>query len=130
MYRVSQEKFENLINDALDTLPEKYIKLLNNVVIVSEDQPSEEQKTRLHLVHGQTLYGLYEGIPLTQRGTGYNLVLPDKITIFKQPIEWTSNSLKELSEQVHHTLWHEIAHFFGLGHSQIYKLDGTKNSNE
>lgn len=127
MHSVSQKQFEELINSSLDSLPEKYIKLLNNVVIVTADQPSEEQKTRLHLVNGQTLYGLYEGIPLTQRGSGYNLVLPDKITIFKNPIEHSANSLEELREQVHHTLWHEIAHFFGLGHDQIYKLDGTTN---
>lgn len=126
MFRVSQEQFEDLINNALDTLPKKYIERLNNVAIITEDIPTEKQRSKLHLHNGQTLFGLYEGIPLTQRGSNYNLVLPDIITIFKIPLEYTSHSLAELTEAVRHTLWHEIAHYFGLNHDKIYKLDGTQ----
>lgn len=125
MFRVSEEEFEDLVNDALDSLPEKYISRLNNVVIVTENEPSPEQRTKLHLHNGQTLYGLYEGIPMTKRGSNYNMVLPDKITIFKLPLEYNSHNLNELKERVRHTLWHEIAHFFGLGHDAIYRRDGT-----
>ena len=125
MYSVSQQEFEDLINISLDELPQDYIKRLNNVVIVTSDLPTEEERARLHLHNGQTLYGLYEGIPMTQRGGNYNLVLPDKITIYKLPIEAVSHSLAELKAQIKHTLWHEIAHFFGLNHDRIYKLDGT-----
>lgn len=125
MYRVSDAKFDQLITDAMDKLPEKYMKRLHNVAIVIGDVPTEEQRKKFHLVHGQTLFGLYEGIPLTQRGSNYNLVLPDKITLFKIPMEYASNSLAQLGEQVRHTLWHEIAHYFGLGHQQIHRLDGT-----
>ena len=125
MYSVSQQEFENLINVSLDELPKDYIKRLNNVAIVTSDLPTEDERHRLHLHNGQTLYGLYEGIPMTQRGSNYTLVLPDKITIYKLPIEASSNSLPELKAQVKHTLWHEIAHFFGLNHDRIYKLDGT-----
>ncbi len=125
MFRVSQEQFEDLINKALDTLPKKYVERLNNVAIITEDLPSEQQRAKLHLHNGQTLFGLYQGIPLTQRGAGYNLVLPDIITIFKIPIEYSAHNLEEVSEQVRHTLWHEIAHYFGLDHDKIYKLDGT-----
>lgn len=126
MFHVTDNQFEELINQSLDELPQKYISKLNNVAIVTQDQPTEEQRLRLHLHNNQTLYGLYEGIPLTQRGSGYNLVIPDVITIFKGPIETGANSFSELKEQIKHTLWHEIAHFFGLGHSRIYKLDGTQ----
>ncbi len=127
MYHVSQEEFEELINTSLDELPQDYVKRLNNVAIVTANDPTEEERRRLHLHNGQTLYGLYEGIPMTQRGMGYNLVLPDKITIYKHPIEASSHTLAQLKEQVKHTLWHEIAHFFGLDHDRIYKLDGTKS---
>lgn len=126
MHKVSQEHFEDLVNRALDSLPKKYIERLNNVVIITEDNPSQEQRAKLHLHNGQTLFGLYEGIPLPQRGSGYNLVLPDKITIFKEPLEYSAHTEAQLAEAVRHTLWHEIAHFFGLQHDQIYRLDGTR----
>lgn len=125
MYRVSHAQFEELINNALDSLPNKYIKRLNNVAIITADEPSSQQRTKLHLHNGQTLFGLYEGIPLTQRGSNYNLVLPDVITIFKNPHEHNAHNQKELAETIRHTLWHEIAHYFGLDHDKIYKLDGT-----
>ncbi len=125
MFTVDQQKFEELINSALDSLPKKYIKRINNVAIITADNPTTQQRAKLHLHNGQTLFGLYEGIPLTHRGAGYNLVLPDIITIFKLPIEHSVNSLDELSEAIKHTLWHEIAHYFGLNHDRIYKLDGT-----
>ena len=125
MFKVSQSQFEDLINKALDSLPKKYIEKLDNVAIVTADEPNEQQRRKLHLHNGQTLFGLYQGIPLTQRGTSYNLVLPDIITIFKHPIEHSVNNLDELTEAVRHTLWHEIAHYFGLDHNKIYKLDGT-----
>lgn len=125
MFKVTDQVFDSLITDALDTLPKKYISKLNNVVITIDDRPSLEQRQKLHLHDGQTLYGLYEGIPMTQRGSNYSFVLPDKITIFKEPIEFTSSNLEDMQEQVRHTLWHEIAHFFGLGHDAIYRRDGT-----
>ncbi len=114
-----------MINQALDELPKEYVERLNNVAIVTEDEPTEEQRQKLHLHFGQTLFGLYEGIPLTQRGNNYSLVLPDKIILFKKPLESTSRNKTELKANIKHTLWHEIAHFFGLDHDRIYRLDGT-----
>ena len=128
MYKVTQSEFETIVADAIDSLPEKYGTRIQNVVFVSEDSPTPEQRRKFHLHNNQTLYGLYEGIPLPSRGAQYNLVLPDKITIFKHPIEAGSNSLEELKEEVRHTVWHEVAHYFGLEHDQIYKLDGTTPS--
>jgi predicted Zn-dependent protease with MMP-like domain len=125
MYRVSDNKFEELMSTALDELPYKYVSRLNNVVIVMEYEPTNEQLQKLHLHDGVTLFGLYEGIPMTQRGSGYTLVLPDKITLFKIPIEDSVTTMLSLKKQIKHTLWHEIAHFFGLDHARIHKLDGT-----
>lgn len=123
MLEVSDEQFDRLISEAMDELPQQYIKRLDNVAITYDDEPSLEQREKLKLNCHQTLYGLYEGIPLTKRGAGYNLVLPDKITIFKTPMLQSSQSLDELKEQVKHTLWHEIAHYYGLDHDRIHDIE-------
>jgi len=122
---MSDEEFEEIVSRALDNLPQKYTSKLDNVAIVIADEPTEEQRQKLKLRCDQTLFGLYEGVPQTARGNNYNLVLPDKITIFKLPITRGKSDEKSLYEQVRHTLWHEIAHHFGLRHDQIHKLDGT-----
>ena len=123
MHIVNQADFEQLVAKAIDDIPPHYAKHIKNLAFVVEDEPSLEQRHRLHLHNNQTLYGLYEGVPLTKRAGNYNLVLPDKITIFKRPMEFTSNSLTELEEQVRHTLWHEVAHYYGLDHGRINKLE-------
>jgi predicted Zn-dependent protease with MMP-like domain len=74
-------------------------------------------------VHGLTLYGLYEGIPLTQRTNNYSGVLPDKITIFRLPILAGASTRAEVVKQVKNTVWHEVAHHFGLAHDRIRELE-------
>ncbi len=112
-------EFDQLISRAMDELPQKYIKGLNNVVIVYADDPDEHQRAKSHLGEGSILLGLYEGIPLTKRGSGYTFVLPDKITLFKNPILAVVQTESELFEQIKRTLWHEIAHYYGLDHDRI-----------
>lgn len=123
MQPITSEEFEQFVSDAIDSLPPSYIDNMKNVVIVVEDDPTPEQREKLHLVDGVTLYGLYEGIPLTQRGSNYSLVLPDKITIFKNPIMQNSVNIPALKEQIKRTVWHEIAHHYGLGHKRIHELE-------
>lgn len=123
MQDVTDEMFNNFIAESLDELPQEYTSRLNNVLITFEDQPTAEQRQKLSLHGNQTLFGLYEGIPLTQRGAGYQMVLPDKITIFKLPMQHATNDLDSLRAQVKHTLWHEIAHYFGLGHDRIHEIE-------
>ena len=123
MFIVSNEQFEAMISEAMDELPQKYIAGLQNIVITFEDLPTQEQRRRQNLQAWQTLFGLYEGIPRTQRGNNYNLVLPDKITIFKIPLEQASNNDNDLKENIKRTLWHEIAHYYGLGHDRIHELE-------
>lgn len=120
---MTDQQFEQLIAQALDRLPAKYTQNMNNVAIVYEDQPSLAQQRQLALRCDQTLFGLYEGIPLTARGAGYNLVLPDKITLFKLPLLAASDNETELKINIKHTLWHEIAHHFGLNHDRIHELE-------
>lgn len=122
MYDLTDEQFDALITRAMDELPQEYITGLQNVAIVMADEPSEEQKTKMKLRENAILLGLYEGIPLTQRGAGYTFVLPDKITLFKHSILRVVNSEDELFEQIKRTLWHEIAHYYGLNHDRMNEL--------
>ncbi len=117
----TDQEFENLISKAMDELPKRDIENLDNVVVTYADEPNQHQVQKLRLRGDSLLLGLYEGIPLTQRGIGYNLVLPDKITLFKLPlIKYTAMRGSKIYEEIKHTLWHEIAHFYGLNHSDIH----------
>lgn len=120
MQDVSDEQFEAMIGKALDDLPEKYVsRLLKDVAVTWDDVPSQHQRHQLQLRHDQSLFGLYEGVPLPQRG-GMTKIMPDKITLFRYPLMRFSRDLDDLQERVKHTLWHEMAHYFGLNHDQIH----------
>jgi predicted Zn-dependent protease with MMP-like domain len=123
MYELNDEQFDQVITESMNELPEMYIKNLRNVAITIADEPTMQQRKQLQLRCNQTLFGLYEGIPLTKRGNGYNLVLPDKITLFKLPLLSVSHDTKSFKEQVKRTLWHEIAHHYGLDHARIHELE-------
>ena len=120
---LTDERFDQLISKAMDDLPQEYIKGLDNVAIVYADWPDQYQAQKAGLREGNILLGLYEGIPLTQRGAGYSFVLPDKITIFKHSILMTVHDEHSLYEQIKRTLWHEIAHYYGLDHDRIHSLE-------
>jgi predicted Zn-dependent protease with MMP-like domain len=116
---MTDTEFDVFITRAMNELPQKYIKGLNNVAIVMADDPTIEQKLKMNIDNNHLLLGLYEGIPLTKRGAGYNFVLPDKITLFKNSILAVTHNEAELFEQIKRTLWHEIAHYYGLDHGRI-----------
>lgn len=120
----TDKEFDQLISKAMDDLPKRDIENLQNVVITYADEPDQHQSHKMNLRHDTLLLGLYEGVPLTQRGAGYNLVLPDKITLFKLPVvKYCQMTGEALAEQVKHTLWHEIAHFYGLNHTEIHRRE-------
>ena len=123
MYEVTDDHFQQLVASAIDNIPKKYLDHMQNVAFIVEDWPSPEQRERLHLQPHQTLFGLYEGVPLPQRGGNSNLLLPDKITLFKRPMELSSGSLAELKSRIGRTIWHEVAHYYGLDHVRIYDLE-------
>lgn len=122
MLNFTDEQFDEYITRAMDELPQEYIKGLDNVAIVQADMPTDEQRVKMKLDDNHLLLGLYEGIPLTQRGNGYSFVLPDKITLFKHAILQVARNEEELFEQIKRTLWHEIAHYYGLNHARIDEL--------
>lgn len=123
MHEVTDEQFDQIIQRAMSELPPDYIRNLDNVAITYAEAPTDDQLTTNHVLPGHLLLGLYEGIPLTQRGANYTHVLPDKITIFKQPILTVTRDEAEFFEQTKRTLWHEIAHHYGLEHNRIHTLE-------
>lgn len=123
MQYISDEQFDAIISRAMDELPQDYIKGLENVVIVYADEPNQYQAPKAGTKQGGLLLGLYEGIPLTKRGGNYTFVLPDKITLFKHALLTISHDEAGFFEHVKRTLWHEIAHYYGLDHERIHFLE-------
>ena len=114
-------QFERLVTDALDQLPDSVLQMLDNVEVVIEDWPTEAQLNR-DGSDPEMLFGLYEGIPLTERGHGYSMVLPDKITIFRRPLERAFPSRHELMRQVRVTVVHELGHHLGMDEDRLEEL--------
>lgn len=124
MIELTDGEFERLIARAMDELPSEYIRNLDNVAITFADEPTSEQLRKQGVREGSLLLGLYEGIPQTARySSGYSGILPDKITLFKRPILAVTHDESSLYEQVKRTLWHEIAHHYGLDHGHIHGLE-------
>jgi predicted Zn-dependent protease with MMP-like domain len=128
MLEISDEQFDAIISKAMDDLIQTHkthMQAIKNLALVYADEPTERQRQELQLMANETLFGLYEGVPLARRQGAVNNYPPDKITIFKNPMLQYVSSIKELEDQVRHTLWHEVAHYFGLDHDQIHKLERT-----
>ncbi len=114
--------FERLVAEAIEGIPEPFKSRLVNVAVVVEDRPSKEVLASFGMSAGETLLGLYEGIPLTSRGEGYNLVPPDRIIIFRRPILELCRTAGELREQVRRTVLHEVAHFYGISDEELERM--------
>ena len=112
------KRFRELVEEAIDSLPEEFAKRLNNVSVVVEDDPSPELLKSLKLPSWALLFGLYQGAPQTRRGN-YSGVLPDKITIFKNSIERVARGEEEIKTQIRATVVHEIGHHFGLSEREL-----------
>lgn len=126
--------FETLVARGVDAIPERFLDRLENVALLIADVPDEDQRAEMHLRGEDDLLGLYEGVPLSERGSEYGgLVLPDRITVFKHATlaehEETGIPVEDI---VRDTVWHEIAHYFGLTESDVEKREraGTNQSHE
>ena len=125
MIEISDKQFESIVSQAIDGIPPPYIDRLENVAFIIEDTPTPQQSQQLGLRCHDLLFGLYEGVPLPLRN-GSTKLLPDKITLFKKPLQMVSADLAELTKHVKDTVWHEVAHYYGLGHKRIHELEQPK----
>jgi predicted Zn-dependent protease with MMP-like domain len=119
------EKFEKLVIAAVAGMPDEFKQLLDNVDICIQDWPDRQQLKSVGLQDKYDLLGLYEGTPMTERDQGYNLVLPDKISIFQKPLEAQCSSDRELKEEIVRTVKHEIAHYFGLDDERLEQIENS-----
>lgn len=122
MARMDGSAFEQLVADVLDNLPGEFGRHLDVVEVQIAARPSRAQRRSLGLKPAETLYGLYEGVPLTERSSDL-LLTPDLITIFQEPLERDFPNPDQLRAQVRRTVLHEIAHFFGISDERLHELD-------
>lgn len=120
---MDRERFETLVTRVIEDLPEEFLTRLHNIDIVVEDRPSRDQLERTGLGYDETLLGLYEGIPQTERGSYYGLVTPDKITIFRKPIEASCRHDTEIIAEIQRVVKHEIAHHFGISDAKLTQIE-------
>lgn len=119
MVTVTRRRFEELVGDALDTIPREIWADMENVAVLVEDWPTEGQGA----TDGRTLLGLYEGIPVTKRSPlGYSGAMPDRITIFRGPLCERASDEADLARQVHVTVLHEVGHYFGMSDARLREL--------
>ena len=120
---MDRERFEWLVAKAVDSLPDEFSTKLENIDVVVEEQPTPNQLAEVGLKRGETLLGLYQGVPLTKRGRHYGLVVPDKITVFQKPIEAKCRYDAEIMTEIRRVVQHEIAHYFGIGDARLRQLE-------
>jgi predicted Zn-dependent protease with MMP-like domain len=120
---MERQRFEWLVARAVKSLPKEFRTRLENVDVVVEAWPTQDQLTKAGLRRGQILLGLYQGVPLTKRGRRYGLVAPDKITIFQRPIEARCRFEAEIIAEIQRVVRHEIAHHFGIGDARLRQLE-------
>jgi predicted Zn-dependent protease with MMP-like domain len=116
------ETFERLVAQALDDLPPDIQHTLDNVEVVIEDWPDPTTLRRAGVRHPTQLLGFYHGVPRTKRTHSYGLVLPDKITVYRRPIEMRSRTTEELRATVRRVVEHEIAHHFGIDDDRLREI--------
>lgn len=119
---MERERFEELVAEAVESLPEKFKEALENIAVLVADWPTREQLEAVGLRRKDELFGLYEGVPLPKRTHNYQMVLPDRITIFQKPIEMRYHSEELIRRKIQSTVRHEIAHYFGISDKRLRDL--------
>jgi predicted Zn-dependent protease with MMP-like domain len=127
---MNRERFEKLVAQAVEALPEEFQEKLENFDVVVEDYPSSAQLRKANLGKGFTLLGLYEGVPLTRRQSNYGMVPPDKITIFQKAIEIECRGTDDINikTEIQKVVRHEIAHHFGIGDARLKQIEDEKSN--
>ena len=123
---MERERFEELVRKALDELPEEIAERMSNVDVEVQDRPTAQQLVSTGVPAGGMLLGLYQGIPLTQRTSGYHMVPPDRIVIFQRPLESIARDEDDLVERVRATVIHEVAHHFGISDERLRQIEAER----
>ena len=128
---MNQEHFKKLVAEGFDAIPERFRKLVENVALFVEDEPSAEVRAEEELLGDETLFGRYVGVPRTARGEDYGIgaTLPDVIMVYRLPIEEEAGENPEMiREIVRDTVWHEIAHHFGLDEPEVRERETRRKT--
>jgi predicted Zn-dependent protease with MMP-like domain len=120
---VTRAEFERLVAEAVALIPKRFRREIKNLVLVVEDAPSLELLDEMEIEPPDTLYGLYQGTPLTERGWVHGNQLPDRITLYKEPIEADCEDEDEVRAVIGETLIHEVGHYFGMSEEQIEEIE-------
>ena len=120
---MTREQFRKLVDEALAGIPIRFRDALKNIAIVVEDEPTTAQLSDVGIDPPDTLLGLYEGTPLTERHWSHEAVMPDKVTLFQGPIEDASDDEDDVVVAIGETLIHEIGHYFGLSEEEIEEIE-------
>jgi predicted Zn-dependent protease with MMP-like domain len=120
---MDRARFERLVADALASIPRRFRDAMTNLAIVVEDEPARELLREMEIESPDTLFGLYQGTPLTERRWDYGNALPDRILLFQGPHEREADDEDDLVASIGETLIHEIGHYFGLSEEQIEEIE-------
>jgi predicted Zn-dependent protease with MMP-like domain len=120
---MKRARFERLVAEAVELIPPHFRREIRNLALVVEDEPSEDLLEEMEIEPPDTLYGLYQGVPLPERGWAHGNTLPDQITIFQRPIEEDCEGEDEIRVAIGETLIHEVGHYFGLSEEEIEEIE-------
>ena len=120
---MTRREFERLVAEAVTLIPARFRREMKNLSLVVEDQPSPQLLEEMEIEPPDSLYGLYQGTPLTERSWGFGNALPDRITIFQRPIEEDCEDEDEIRAVIGETLIHEVGHYFGLSEEEIEEIE-------
>lgn len=123
MYEVETARFEEMVRQAVEELPDEFAAQLSNLEFAVEAAPRPSDFPGGRPLPGQTLLGVYRGVPHSRRGPGYGFALPDRIVIFQRPIEYIARDEDDLYRRVRRVVFHEIAHHFGISDERLREID-------
>lgn len=120
---MTRQEFQRLVEEALNDIPPRFREEMKNIAIVVEDEPSPELLDEMEIEPPDSLYGLYQGTPLTERGWDHGNALPDRITLYQRVIEEDSEDQEDVIVCIAETLIHEVGHYFGLSEEEIEEIE-------
>ena len=121
---MKREKFESLVEEALEQIPEEFTKLFDNITVLVKDRPPKETYTQTGTSHTNLILGTYHGVPYKHRGAYYGNTPPDVITIYQEPIEKICVSEEDIKNKIREVVLHEVGHYFGLKEKDLKDIEG------